>query len=74
MKQLQTKFVISVFISYFLSIFNMPLIFSQDRITYKINQNDLRPLKIYFHDSVSSRLDSFDVTKENPYNKLKYLK
>lgn len=74
MKELQTKFAISIIIFYFICTFNIPLIFSQNRITYKLDQHDLRILKIYFRDSVSSRLVSFDITKENPYNKLKYFK
>jgi hypothetical protein len=49
------------------------LLFSQSGITYKLDKT-LLPLKIYFHDSLSGHVDSFDIVKRNPYNKLPYTK
>lgn len=69
------KYLILIILTYLFFVgFGFELVMSQNKILFEQNSKTLQITKIYFKDSTTSHIDTFDIIKENPYNVLSYSK
>lgn len=66
--------ILALLVYLFCGCFGFELVMSQNKILFEQNDKTLQISKIYFKDSVTSHIDTFDLIKENPYNVLSYSK
>ncbi|MCX6288143.1 MAG: hypothetical protein NTY96_13640, partial [Bacteroidetes bacterium] len=60
--------ILALLVYLFCGCFGFELVMSQNKILFEQNDKTLQISKIYFKDSVTSHIDTFDLIKENPYN------